>query len=108
MNNYQARATAFINERLSDEQKKQHALFGLAAECGELCGIFQKEFQGHDVGKDHVIKEAGDILWMLCEFLTVEGIDLDEVMDTNIEKLLARYPNGFEAAKSLHRAAGDI
>ena len=108
MNNYQTLATQFINDALTDDQKKQHALLGLSSECGELCGIFQKEFQGHAVDHDHVIKEAGDILWMLCEFLTVEGIDLNEVMDTNIAKLTARYPNGFEPAKSLHRAVGDI
>ena len=108
MNNYQTMAAHFINESLNDEQKKQHALLGLSAECGELCGIFQKEFQGHEVTREHVVKEAGDILWMLCEFLTVEGINLTEVMDTNIEKLTARYPNGFEPAKSLNRAKGDI
>ena len=108
MNNYQTMATHFINEALTEEQKKQHALFGLSAECGELCSIFQKEFQGHEVSREHVIKEAGDILWMLCEFLTVEGIDLDEVMEANIVKLTMRYPNGFEAEKSRNRAEGDI
>lgn len=108
MNNYQTMAAYFINGKLTKDQKKQHALLGLSAECGELCGIFQKEFQGHEVTKEHVIKEAGDILWMLCEFLTVEGIDLTEVMETNISKLTARYPNGFEEPKSINRAIGDI
>lgn len=108
MNNYQTLATHFINETLTEDEKRQHALLGLSSECGELCGIFQKKYQGHEVSREHAIKEAGDILWMLCEFLTVEKIDLDEVMDTNIQKLAARYPNGFEAAKSLHRSAGDI
>lgn len=30
------------------------------------------------------------------------------VMETNIEKLKARYPEGVEADKSLHRKEGDI
>ncbi len=108
MNKYQSEALRFINKDLTLEEQRLHALLGLSAECGELCGIFQKEYQGHEVSCEHVVKEAGDILWMLCEFLTVEGIDLDVVMDTNIQKLSARYPNGFEPAKSLNRAKGDI
>ena len=29
-------------------------------------------------------------------------------MQKNIDKLLARYPEGFDAEHSLHRAEGDI
>lgn len=108
MNNYQVRASVFMDESLTDEQKRNHALLGLSSECGELCGIFQKGLLGHEISREHIIREAGDVLWMLCEFLTVEGIDLKEVMDTNIEKLLTRYPNGYELERSIHRAEGDI
>lgn len=36
---------------------------------------------------------------------TVEGlgITMDEVMQHNVEKLLRRYPNGFESEKSINR-----
>ena len=35
-------------------------------------------------------------------------IDMDDVMQTNIDKLKARYPEGFSADRSLHRKEGDI
>lgn len=85
-----------------------HGLFGLSAEAGEVCGIFQKVYQGHEACKDHIKKELGDVLWMVAEICEAQGFTIDEVMETNIEKLKARYPEGFDAQRSLHRAAGDI
>lgn len=35
-------------------------------------------------------------------------LDMDDVMQTNIDKLKARYPEGFSADRSLHRKEGDI
>jgi hypothetical protein len=34
-------------------------------------------------------------------------VTLEEVAIANIEKLRARYPNGFEVDRSVKRAAGD-
>lgn len=91
-----------------------HALLGLASEAGEAAGILQKVYQGHPNPIDslpeqiHLIKELGDCLWMIAEALTSIGSNMEEAMERNIEKLKARYPEGFEADKSLHRAEGDI
>ena len=35
-------------------------------------------------------------------------LNLDDVMQMNIDKLKARYPDGFDTEHSLHRAEGDI
>lgn len=93
------------------EDKKsmiRHAVFGLTSEAGEVASIFQKEYQGHEVDVIHVKKELGDCLWTIAELCQAFDLDLDDVMETNIAKLKARYPNGFEAERSLHRANGDI
>ena len=45
---------------------------------------------------------------MIAEACTALDFDLDEVMLANIEKLRKRYPEGFDAEHSLHRAEGDI
>ena len=42
---------------------------------------------------------------MICESF---GWSLDEIMQMNIDKLKARYPEGFTVENSLHRKAGDI
>lgn len=85
-----------------------HAVFGLNSEAGEVAGILQKEYQGHDFNKEHMIKELGDCCWMIAEAATALDVDLEEIMKGNIEKLKARFPEGFTAERSLHRKEGDI
>ena len=85
-----------------------HAVFGLTSEAGEVAGILQKQYQGHDIDKEHLKKELGDCCWMLAEACTALGFDLEDVMETNINKLKARFPDGFDVEKDLHRAAGDV
>lgn len=108
LNEYQTLAARTIRGDLTPTEARQHALFGMAAEVGELLSIFQKELQGHEVSEDHLIKEGGDVLWMIAEFFSTYRIGLDEVAKTNIEKLKKRYPDGFDVDKSIHRKEGDI
>lgn len=86
----------------------RHAVFGLASEAGEVAGIMQKIYQGHPFDKEHVKKELGDCLWMIAEACQALGFSMNSVMKLNIDKLKARYPEGFSTEKSLHRKDGDI
>lgn len=104
---YQRLAARTIAKGLSREDVERHALFGLAGEVGEVLSLFQKELQGHKVDREHLKRELGDVLWMVSELSTAEGWLLGDVATTNIEKLRKRYPEGFEAERSLHRAPGD-
>lgn len=93
------------------EQKRDmlmHAVLGLASEAGEVAGIFQKKYQGHKVDPEHLEKELGDCLWMIAEACTALDWSMEDVMRLNIEKLRARYPDGFDTSHSLHRKPGDI
>ena len=47
-------------------------------------------------------------MWFVAEYCTARGWTLEDVMALNIEKLRARYPDGFEAERSLNRRAGDV
>ena len=85
-----------------------HAVFGLTSEAGEVSGIMQKEYQGHPFDPEHMKKELGDCLWMITEACVALGFTLEDVMELNIEKLKARYPDGFSADRSQNRKAGDI
>lgn len=93
------------------EQRKNklyHAVLELNSEAGEVAGILQKTYQGHDFDREHMKKELGDCLWGIAEACDALGFTLDDVMQTNIDKLKARYPDGFDAEHSLHRKEGDI
>lgn len=85
-----------------------HGVFGLASEAGEVAGLLQKVYQGHEFDEEHMKKELGDCMWMIAEICTALDFSLDDVMQTNIDKLKARYPDGFDPDKSLHRKEGDV
>lgn len=108
MNEYQALAARTINKKLEDVQVAFHALHGMVSEIGELHGLYQKTYQGHDIDSIHLKKELGDLLWFIAEYCTAFGWALEDVAQMNIDKLKARYPEGFSEDKSLHRKEGDI
>ena len=85
-----------------------HATTGLTSEAGEFAGLLQKVYQGHEYDRDHALKELGDCCWMIAEACTALNTTLEQVMRMNIEKLKARYPEGFDPEKSLHRKEGDV
>lgn len=61
-------------------------------------------FQGHAIDPHHLAEELGDILWYLCLACNPLEYSLEAVMQCNVEKLQRRYPNGFDAECSIHRA----
>ena len=108
LNEYQRLARRTMNPALSHEETSRHALHGMCAEVGEIHSLYQKFYQGHEMDAEHVKKEVGDLLWMVAEFCTVNGWKMSDVAQMNIDKLKARYPAGFAAENSLHRAEGDV
>ena len=102
-----AMRTAAIPEE-DKESRLTHAALGLASEAGEVAGLLQKEFQGHERDKNHIKKELGDCLWMIAEACDALGISMTEVAITNIIKLKTRFPEGFSEERSLNRDKDDI
>lgn len=107
-NEYQELAARTINPDLNNEEAMYHALHGMVGEIGEMHSLYQKAYQGHPRDYDHLKKELGDLLWFVAEYCTAMGWTMEEVMQLNIDKLRARFPEGFTAERSLHRAEGDI
>jgi len=85
---------------------------GMLAESGEFTEVLKKMvFQGKEFNENnrfHMKRELGDILWYWIQGCIALGYTPDEVMDENIKKLEARYPDGFEVARSEKREVGDI
>lgn len=86
-----------------------NACLGLAGEVGELNDMVKKwVFHEKELDETHLKKELGDVMWyvaMMCESM---GWNLDDVMQTNIDKLKARYPDGFDPVKANNRQEGDV
>lgn len=108
MNEYQQAAQRTSNTR-TFTAKIENGLLGLFGEGGEMADLYKKfRFQGHDYDREHMAKELGDVLWYVAELASGMMITLDEIAKLNIEKLKARYPEGFDPDKSLNRADGDV
>ena len=104
INEYQELAMRTVNKEMSKKDMLINGVMGLCGESGEAIDIVKKHLaQGHEIDKDKLIKELGDIAWYLAEMATVLDIELEEVFVRNIEKLKKRYPEGFDKEKSLNR-----
>ena len=103
LNEYQVLAGRTINHGLSAAMTQLHALHEMASEVGEIHSIFQKTYQGHAIDDEALCLEVGDLLWGIAELCTVRGWCMEDVAAKNIQKLKKRYPDGFDAERSLHR-----
>ena len=110
INEYQTAALRTAQtEELTHIELVMNAALGLCGESGEVADLVKKNrFQGHDLDLDHVAKELGDIAWYLAVGAYAIGYDLKTILQMNVDKLKARYPNGFSTDRSLHRAENDV
>lgn len=105
INEYQQLAMTTLNKEMTKKDMLINGVMGLCGESGEAIDIVKKHLaQGHELDRDKLIKELGDIAWYLAEMATVLDIELEEVLERNIEKLKKRYPEGFDVDKSVNRS----
>lgn len=109
INEYQQLAMTTLNKNLTKKEVLINSVMGLCGESGEAIDIVKKWFaQGHELDKERLASELGDIAWYLAEASTALEIPLEQIFINNIEKLKKRYPNGFDSKKSITRLKGDL
>jgi|TARA_B100001093_G_scaffold498781_1_gene547289 NTP pyrophosphatase (non-canonical NTP hydrolase) len=86
---------------------------GLSSETGEFNEIVKKcIFQGKPLNDEtvfHAKRELGDIMWYWISSCRALGLDPNEVIEENVNKLKARYPGGeFDVHYSENRQEGDL
>lgn len=92
----------------TSEKRFTNFAFGLMGETGEVVDLLKKHlFHGHELDRDKLKTELGDIMWYVATIATTAGIDMDDVAESNIAKLKARYPDGFSEERSINRSALD-
>lgn len=90
--------------RTATENLILNGVLGLCGESGEVADVVKKhKFQGHDLDKERIIEELGDVCWYIATMAKGLDVDLETVMKLNIEKLQKRYPEGFDPKKSIDR-----
>ena len=97
-----------LNPELDKKDVLINGVMGLCGESGEVIDLVKKHLaQGHPLDRDKMIKELGDVAWYLAETAWVLDVPLEEVFQQNIDKLKARYPEGFDSKRSLERGPED-
>ena len=104
LNEYQKLAMVTLNPALRKKDVLINGVMGLCGESGEAIDIVKKHLaQGHELDREGLIKELGDIAWYLAETAYALDVPLEEVFRRNLDKLNSRYPEGFDPERSIHR-----
>ena len=103
-NDYQEFAYSLASEKCQEEPVLNGVL-GLSGESGECADIVKKYlFQGHELNKEKLMDELGDVMWYIAITAKGLGYSLEEVVSHNYEKLTSRYPTGkFRKEDSINR-----
>ncbi len=104
INEYQKLAITTLNPDLDKKDVLINGVMGLCGESGEAIDIVKKWLaQGHDLDREKLVKELGDIAWYLAETAYALDVPLEDVLQGNIDKLKKRYPEGFSVKRSTER-----
>ncbi len=104
VNEYQKLAMRTLNPKLDKKDILINGVMGLCGESGEVIDLVKKHLaQGHELDRERMIDELGDVAWYLAETAAALDTDLEEVCTRNIEKLRKRYPEGFDSSHSIRR-----
>ena len=101
---YQSLAARTLDKERGTETTLVNMSMGLAGESGETVDYLKKVlFHGHEFNVEKLASELGDVLWYISSICTVLNIELEELAEYNIEKLIKRYPEGFSEQDSINR-----
>lgn len=93
---------------MSDKTDLAVAALGLTGEAGEVADHVKKWLgHGHELDKDKMIKEIGDVTWYVAVLAHLLDVKLSDITTKNVLKLKKRYGDKFSVEASKNRKQGD-
>jgi NTP pyrophosphatase (non-canonical NTP hydrolase) len=94
-----------IKSRINDHTiRLQHGAYGVSTEAGEILDMLKKHiYYGKPIDYTNIEEEIGDALYYCALMLDEIDVSFEDVMDKNIKKLAARYPEKFSKEKAINR-----
>ena len=88
-------------EELDIDPRVFHAITGIATESTELLEALN--FDGEEIDRVNLLEESFDVDWY--QFILMDALNgnLQDVWDTGIAKLKARYPDAFTSDDAINR-----
>jgi len=68
---------------------------GVSGEAGDIAGCIKKTFAYDNDQRAGIKENIGDTMWYLAMICNFFNWDMQEILNENLEKLKARYPQGF-------------
>lgn len=90
LNDYQDAAGKYQSPTAPPEER----VFGILEESGEVAAVFKRMMRGDygpDVAAAKLHKELGDILWYIARVAADNNWTLEDVAQTNLDKLEDRW-----------------
>lgn len=104
INEYQALALTTLSKDQEKADTLLNGAMGLCGESGEVIDLIKKhKFHGHELKREKLLEELGDVAWYLAVTSYALDCDLETVLAENIAKLKRRYPEGFDRERSVNR-----
>lgn len=103
-NEYQKAAMRTLGGINDPREMLNLGALGISGEAGEVTDYIKKIlFHNHELDREKLAKELGDVLWYVAVLSEAIGINMETIAGMNIEKLKKRYPDGFSSTASLER-----
>jgi NTP pyrophosphatase (non-canonical NTP hydrolase) len=92
LNSYQiwTRTTAIY----PPQEALEYLALGLSEETGEVAGKISKYIRDGTFNDEALLKEIGDVFWYLCRLADELGVDCEDILQRNKEKLESRLARG--------------
>jgi len=101
---YQELAERTSAKLSSDLLDNLHYIMGIVTESAELLDPFKKSLAyNKPLDWVNVQEEIGDLVWYLANFCRINNLDLESILENNIKKLRARYPEKFDSEHAIYR-----
>jgi NTP pyrophosphatase (non-canonical NTP hydrolase) len=81
-----------------------HGAIGISTEAGEILDAFKRHiYYGKELDVVNIKEEIGDIMWYVAILCRELNLNMEDILQTNIDKLKARYPDKFSETHALNR-----
>lgn len=93
-----------VSKRIVNKARLLHAAEGMCTESGEFIDMLKKHiYYGKKFDSVNAIEEIGDLLWYIAIACDELDVSIQQIMQINIDKLLARYPDKFSKEDAINR-----
>jgi NTP pyrophosphatase (non-canonical NTP hydrolase) len=88
----------------NDLNNQLHMAIGASTEANEILDNY-KRWLAYNKNPDliNTAEEIGDVFWYLINLCRMLSLNIEDILDINIKKLMTRYPNKFTQQDAINR-----